>query len=197
MYRSLVPFFLALPAFAGFAKPVQSVQLQYGQKAVTLTFEAQETIRKAKPHCDCTEVSLQGNRLVAEVDTSQFEGEVEKTIDATTADGKTTRLTMRFSVPPALTLSARSLQWKLGAPATPQTLRISIPAGSPVKNVTQASLSGEDFVYDPRKGKRPGEFYVTITPKSTAKRVMNRLIITTDSPDKRFERFIIYLGVKK
>ena len=44
---------------------------------------------------------------------------------------------------------------------------------------------------------RPGEFTVTVTPKSTAKRTLNRLMIDTDSTDPRFARCIIYLQVKK
>lgn len=197
MWRVSLFVFTALPVLAGFDSRVQSVQLKHGQNAVTLTFEADQPIRKAKAHCDCTEVQIVGKRLVAQVDASKFEGLVEKTIDATTADGKTTRLTMRFSVPEAVKLSARTLQWKLGAPATPQVLRISIPSASPVKNVTEAALSGEDFDYDPRKGARPGEFSVTVTPRSTSRRVLNRLVITTDSADPRFARYIIYLQVKK
>lgn len=197
MWRVALCLMSALPALAGFSKTTQSVKLGYGQNEVQLVFTADADIRRAKPHCDCTEVDIQGKRLVATVDTSKFEGEVEKTIDATTADGKTTRLTMRFTVLPAVQLSARTLQWRVGAAATPQTLRISLPAGSPVRSVTEAALSGEDFNYDPRKGKRPGEFTVTVTPKSTAKRVLNRLIIETDSPDPRFSRYIIYLQVKK
>lgn len=197
MWRVALCLLTAVPALAGFSKTTQSVKLGYGQNEVKLVFTADTDIRRAKPHCDCTEVDIEGNRLVATVDTSKFEGQVEKTIDATTADGKTTRLTMRFTVPAAVQLSARNLQWRVGAPATPQTLRITLPAGSTVRNVTEAALSGEDFNYDPRKGKRPGEFTVTVTPKSTAKRVLNRLIIETDSTDPRFSRYIIYLQVKK
>ena len=197
MWRYALYLLAAVPALAGFAKTEQSVQLKHGQNAVILTFEADQRIRKAKPHCDCTTVSIDNNRLVAQVDASKFEGQVEKTIDAITADGRTTRLTMRFSVPAALNLSTRTLQWKLGEAPKPQTLHISIPKGSPVQHVTEASLSGSDFDYDPRKGSRPGEFAVTVTPKSTAKRALNRLIIDTDSTDPRFARFIIYLQVKK
>ncbi|MBR5895812.1 MAG: hypothetical protein IKZ13_09755 [Akkermansia sp.] len=197
MWRTSLFLLAALPALAGFSQPVQTVKLKHGQNAVTLTFEADQRIRRAEAHCDCTEVNIEGSRLVAQVDTSKFEGEVEKTIDATTDDGRTTRLSMHFTVPAALNLSARTLRWKLGAPATPQVLRISIPKGSPLRNVTNASLSGTDFDYDPRKGKTPGEFTVTVTPKSTAKRALNRLIIDTDSSDPRFARYIIYLQVKK
>lgn len=197
MWRVILYLLAALPALAGFSKTEQTAHLKCGQKSVELTFVADSTIRRAKPHCDCTTTRIQGNRLIAHVDTSTFEGKVQKTIDATTADGKTTRLTMCFDMPPALLLSTRSMQWKVGAPATPQTLRITLPQGSPVRNVTRASLSGDDFDYDPRKGKHPGEFTVTVIPHSTAARALNRLIIETDSPDPRFARYIIYLQVKR
>lgn len=196
MLRSVLFLLMALPALAGFSNPVQRVQLSHGQNEVTLVFQADSAIRRAKPHCDCTTVRTEGNRLIARVDTSGFAGEVEKTIDATTADGRTTRLTMRFSMPEAIIFSARTLQWSIGAPATPRTLRITIPAGSPVRNVTEAALSGSDFDYDPRRGSRDGEFTVTVTPKSTARRAMNRLIIETDSQDPRYARYVIYLRVK-
>lgn len=197
MWRALLYLLVALPAFAGFSITEQSVKLKCGQKSVEVSFVADHAIRRAKPHCDCTTTRIEGNRLFALVDTSTFEGRVEKTIDATTVDGKTTRLTLRFDMPPAVLLSTRSMQWNVGAPATPQTLRISLPQGSPVRNVTRASLSGEDFDYDPRKGRHSGEFTVTVTPRSTARRALNRLIIETDSPDPRFARYIIYLQVKR
>lgn len=196
MWRAVLFFSAALPVLAGFAQPVQQLQLNYGQNSATITFEADRPIRRAKAHCDCTTTRIQGKRLIASVDTSKFDGTVTKTIDATTDDGRTTRLTMNFTMPSALRLSTRTLQWKRGVKASPQVLHISIPPGSPVRNVTEAALSGADFDYIPRKGKHPGEFSVTITPKSTASRLLNRLIIETDSSDPRYARYIIYLRVK-
>ena len=196
MWRVLAFLSVALPAIAGFSKPVQNVQLAHGQNSVTLIFEADRPIRKAKAHCDCTRTRIESNRLLATVDTSKFDGKVAKTIDATTDDGRTTRLTMNFTVPAALVLSARTLQWKVGSAVKAQTLRMTIPKGSPIGTVTEAALSGEAFDYSPRLGKRPGEFSVIVTPKSTAQRVLNRLIVETDSKDPRFARYIIYLRVK-
>ncbi|MBQ4635355.1 MAG: hypothetical protein IJB64_02855 [Akkermansia sp.] len=188
---------VACPAMAGFAKPTQSVKLRYGQQETILVFEADSAITKAKPHCDCTTVSVSGNKLTAVVDTSAFDASVDKTISATTADGKTTTLTMKFDVPQAVIFSPAALIWKVGEAPTPKVLRITVPAGSPVKALKQAGLEGEDFIYDAAKGKRKGEYTVTVTPKSTAKRLRNRLVIKMESADPRFSQRIILLRVNK
>lgn len=187
----------ALPALAGFAKPVQPVRLTHGQQSTTVTFEADCAVTSAKAHCDCTTLSISGRTITAKVDTSKFDESVDKTITATTADGKTTTLTMRFELPQAIILSATNIVWKIGAPPTPHVLHITVPAGSPITKVKEAALSGADFTYTTAKGRKPGEYNVTITPKSTAKRVRNTLVLKMESADPRFTQRLIYLRVSK
>lgn len=194
MIKFLIPATLAaLPACAGLLQPVQKIKLSYGQTSTQVVFEADSPVKKAKPLCECTRISIQGARVIATVDTSTFDRSVEKEIEITTTDGKTTRATMDFDVPQALSLSERSLIWKRGEAATPRVLRIRIPQGSPIHAVTEASLSGADFDYVPAKVRAGKEYTVTVTPKSTAKKALNRLVIHTDSPDPRYARFIVYL----
>ena len=187
----------SLPLFAGFAQPTQSITLDYGQKETTVVFVADSAVKKAKAHCDCTTLSISGNTITAKVDTSLFDASVDKTISATTADGKQTTLTMKFEVPQAVVITPAALIWKVGEAPTPKVLHITVPQGSPVKSLKQAGLEGEDFVYDAAKGKRPGEYSVTVTPTSTAKRLRNRLVIKMESDDPRFSQRIIYLRVNK
>lgn len=194
----IFPVLLAAPALAGFPQTTQRVALSYGQQEAVIVFTTDgAAITKAKAHCDCTDLQNAGTRLIATVDTSKFEGRVSKTIDATTADGKTTRLTMQFDVPPAIVLSARSLQWKVGSKPTPKVLSITIPKGSPVKGVRDAGLSGEAFDYLPKIITKGREYRVTVTPVSTEKPILNRLVIKTDSSDPRYSQQIIYLQVRK
>lgn len=197
--RLLLASLLAtLPALAGFQSTLQPVKLQYGQKSATVIFRTDGVaIKRAKAHCDCTEVTLRGNELHAEVDTSLFDAPTDKTIDATTADGKTTRLTMRFDVPRAINFSARSLIWKRGSACSPQEIRISIPNGSPVTDIIDAGLNGKAFDYRPRTIKKGSTYAITVTPLSTQKALLNRLVIKTQSSDPRFSQFILYLQIKK
>lgn len=196
MRAFLISIFGALPLMAAFPQPVQEVPLSYGQKEAVVVFEADRPIRRAKSLCDCTKVSYEGARVIARVDTSGFTQSADKQLEATTTDGTTTRLTMRLQVPQAVLLSARSLIWKQGSAAAPQQLRITIPKGSPVRTVAEAALSGEDFDYVPRVVKAGAEYTVSITPRSTAKKTLNRLIIKTDHPDLRYAQYIIYLSIQ-
>ncbi len=198
MIRYLPILLLALPAMAAFKNTTQVVPLQFGQQQATVIFETTgETIEDAEPHCDCTRIKLSGNKLTATVDTRTFDRDVEKTITAETENGEEVTLSMQFRVPQAIRLSARSLVWKRGAAPTPQVLRITLPKGSPITHISNAALSGDAFDYTPAIVKRGSEYTVTITPRSTAKAALNRLLLTTDSPDPRYQRHIIYLQVKK
>lgn len=194
----IVALLASPPALAAFLQPTQQVKLSYGQKQATVVFETDgSAITKAKAHCDCTTLNNEGTRLIATVDTGKFDAKVDKTIDATTSDGKTTRLTMRFEVPPAIILSARSLQWKVGSQTSPKVLSIMLPKGSPVRGIKDAGLNGKDFDYIPQTVTKGREYTITVTPLSTAKPTLNRLVIKTDSTDPRYAQQIIYLQVKK
>lgn len=188
--------FGAMPLMADFAEPEQNVPLEYGQKEVVVVFEADMPIKSAKPLCTCTTVRREGKRLVATVDTSEFTHSVDKQIDATTSDGVTTRLTMHLRVPQAVELSARSLTWKKGEKAEPKVITITLPAGSPVREVKEAGIVGDDFDYTPHTVKPGAEYTVSVVPRSMEKKVFNRLVIKTDNPDPRYAQFIIYLSVK-
>ncbi len=189
-----------LPALAGFtaAQAQQSITLAYGQKSTTLSFRTTDGshITKARPLCDCTTLRLEGSRLVAMVDTSTFDASVEKQIEVTTSDGQATTLTMRFEVPQAVIISTPSLVWERGATPRPQEFRIQLPKGSPIRALLSADLSGDDFDYRART-LRPGrEYAITVTPKSTARRALNRLVIKMDGDDPRYTQRILYLRVR-
>ena len=198
MKKILLPLLCTLPTMAAFKNTTQVVPLKFGQESATIVFETTgEEIDDAEPHCDCTKVQVKGTRLTAVVDTRTFDRDVEKTIAAETEGGEEVTLRMQFRVPQAMQLSARSLVWKRGAAPAPQVLRITLPKGSPITHIADAALSGDAFDYIPKVVKRGKEYSVTITPRSTAKAALNRLVLTTDSTDPRYHRQIIYLQVKK
>lgn len=194
---SLLLLTAALPAAAGFRSAEQTIKLRPTQTSATVTFETDGTaIRKAKPLCDCTKLQTSGTKLIAEVNTATFDSSVDKQIDVTTSDGLTTRLTMHFEVPPAIVLSARSLIWARGAAPEPQVLTITLPAGSPIRSIKDAGLSGSNYDFVPETVAKGREYRLTVTPKSTEKGNLERLVIKTDCADPRYAQRIIYLQVK-
>ncbi len=197
-HAALTLLLAALPAWAGVAKPVQSVKLAYGQKSTTVRFETGDgtSITKARALCDCTELEYEGGSLVAEVDTSTFDRPVDKQIEVTTSDGRRTMLTMRFEVPQAVVFSSPSLVWQRGAAPKAQEFRIRIPKGSPVRGLTEAGITGEDFDYKARTIRKGAEYAISVTPRSTAKKCLNRLVIKMDADDILYRQRILYLQVK-
>ncbi len=189
----------ALPSLAGFAQPLQTIRLDYGQKSATAVFTTADGshITKARPDCDCVNVRTDGNRLVATIDTSTFDAPVDKHIDTTTSDGQRSTLTLRFNVPQAIIITPpRSLVWARGSEPRAQEFRLSIPQGSPIRALLSADLSGEDFDYR-ASTLRPGrEYAITVTPKSTARKRVNRLVIKMDGPAPLYAQRILYLQVK-
>lgn len=181
---------------AAFREDTQVVQLSYGQREAVVVFIADGTITRSRSLCDCTRVSHSGNRLTATVDVSDFARSVRKQIEATTADGTISRLTMDIRVPQAVELSAQSLIWKVGSAAEEKLLQIRIPKGSPVRRIISADLSGDAFHYTTRTEEAGALYSVSVTPLSTQKRALNRLIIRTDSVDPRYAASIIYLSVQ-
>ncbi|MCQ2364352.1 MAG: hypothetical protein MJ051_02200 [Akkermansia sp.] len=197
--RPLLPLLLlaALPALAGFRTAEQTVKLSPTQTRATVVFETDgSAIRKAKPLCDCTKLETSGTKLIAEVNTATFDSSVDKQIDVRTSDGLTTRLTMHFEVPPAIVLSARSLVWVRGSAPEPQVLTITLPEGSPIRSIKDAGLSGNNYDFVPETVSKGREYRLTVTPKSTEKGNLERLVIKTDCADPRYAQRIIYLQVK-
>lgn len=190
----IIPALAAMPAMAAFPSPVKSVKLDYEQKEAIVRFESDSPIRKAKPLCECTKVSVSGRILIARVDVSGFAKDTTKYIEATTDDGITTKLRMDFGVPRALSFNTPSLIWKVGAPPTPQELVIRIHGV--VREVKEAAISGDDFDFSPRTIREGREYAVSVTPRSTAKKTLNRLVIKTGHPDARYAQYIIYLSVQ-
>lgn len=162
------------------------------------------TITRIKPHCECTKAAVEGGRttvapgasgrLLLDIDTKTFTGTVMKDVSVTTSDGKTQRLTVAVSVPESITVSPKGLSWKLGGAATPKTVTITLAPNCPFK-LKQASLVGSAFDYQTHSVVPNKRFTVTVTPKSTQNKIINRLLIETDSSDPRYARIPVFLSI--
>lgn len=161
------------------------------------------SITRIHPHCECTQARVEGSstiapgasgRILLDIDTKTFTGTVRKDVSVTTSDGKTQKLTIAVSVPESITVSPKGLAWKQGGPATAKTVTITLAPNCPFR-LTQASLVGDAFDYQ-TNAVVPGKRYtVTVTPKSTQKKLINRLLIETDSQDPRYARIPVFLSI--
>ncbi len=187
---------LAPLASAHVAKHDQTVKLPFKHSRAQFVFESTSPITYAKAHCECTTLKVEGKKIIATVDTTIFDQDAFRTISIRTQEGKSQTLTMRFVVPQALTLSAKSLRWARGSAPKAQSLRLRIPQGSPITALTEAGLKGKEFHYELKTHKKGRDYEIIITPLSCNKKVLNRLVIKTNASDPRYKQFIIYLQVK-
>ncbi len=183
-------------ALAQFAQPALKYHLKHGQEWQNFTFTADSPIASAKPNCDCTTVQIDGNLLIANVNTSDFTEDTERSISVRMKDGRRCTVWVCFGVPQAVIFSAKTLAWERNAAITPQTIHIEIPKDSPVAKLSEAGLSGSDFTMEIKSEPKKRTYDIAITPVSTAKKCMNRLVIKTQSKDERSSQYILYLRVK-
>lgn len=211
----------SIVALATLAAGVLHAELQFRQTTLRENISAQQktlktafpftntgatpvTITRIKPHCECTKAAVEGGqttiapgasgRVLLDIDTKTFTGTVMKDVSVTTSDGNTQRLTVAVSVPESITVSPKGLSWKQGGPATPKTVTISLAPNCPFR-LKQASLVGQGFDYQTHQLVPNKRYTVTIAPKSTQHKLINRLLIETDSSDPRYARIPVFLSI--
>lgn len=207
---------LALCAFAAanagelaFDRPVQQVDVPPDQDVVKVAFPftnvSRETVKLGgiRSTCDCTSAGYKGGVkelapgaqgvVEATMKTGAFSGTVDKELYVK-ADGKQYKLVIRAVIPAIVTLTPKKLEWKVGEDPSPKTIKVTLDPRFPMK-LTEVSLTGKDFDYEPVTVRAGREYKVIITPKTTGKASFNSIWIMTDSPVERYARFLGVLAV--
>lgn len=205
---------LALCCFSAHAK------LEFKNRTVSCEIEPQQTlldvafpfintgkvpvtIKRIKPHCECTEArSESGNtvmpgqsgRILLQIDTKTFIGTVAKDVSVFTSDGEEHKIVVRVAVKEPVTVSPKALSWKQNGTAETKTITLTLASGCPFA-LKRVSLVGSDFEYEPATVIPNKKYTVTVTPKSTGKKLINRLLIETDSKDPRYARIPVFLSI--
>ncbi len=169
----------------------------------TNTGRSPVTIKRIKPHCECTEArSERGNtvmpgqsgRILLKVDTKTFVGTVSKDVSVFTSDGTEHKIIVRVAVKEPVTVTPKALSWKQNGTAETRIITLTLAAGCPF-TLKRVSLVGSDFEYEPATVTPGKKYTVTVTPKSTGKKLINRLLIETDSKDPRYARIPVFLSI--
>lgn len=217
MIRKLsIPFLMLFMAAAtwaegalSFTRTEQTIIAKPDEESVTFTFPFKNSsdkpvrLESLKANCECTEAGFEGNKkvlasgesssVVATMKIGMFSGTDAKKLTVT-ADGKEYELALRITVPEIVQLSTRQLDWEQGSPAIPKTITVTINPDSGVK-LTEFSLAGQDFTYEPVTVKKGEKYKIIITPTSTSKPLCNTFWILTDSKIPRYSRYIGMLTV--
>ncbi len=208
---SLSALFACVPARAGLEFESRMVRREIEPRqsvlpvAFTFTNTGEKTvsIERVKPHCPCTEARVEGGSAVAPgrsgrillvVDTRTFTGTVSKDVSVYTSDGVEHRLVIRVMVKELLAVRPKGLAWKQGGPAETKTVTIVLTPDCPFR-LKRVSLVGDAFDYEPSTVTPGVRYAVAVIPKDTGRRIVNRLLIETDSGDPRYARIPVFLSI--
>ncbi|MDR1497778.1 MAG: DUF1573 domain-containing protein [Puniceicoccales bacterium] len=174
-----------------------------------------ETLRvtSIKTGCDCTSGEADaasyapGTRGKIKIVFTVGEriGLQRKTITIKTSDGREQAVFFQTTVPVIMQLTPAFVLWRKGSAAEAKVVRAKVmlrektvrvlgakvtPAGAfAVEIQPQANASG-------KHPEQPHEYAIKITPRSTAVPVTARIVLETDFPADKTERFVVVAAVK-
>ena len=210
----LPPLFLVTSSMAiagelAFERTEQTISAKSDEETVSFAFPFKNTsdapvkLESIKANCECTEAGFAGNKKVlapgescvvsATMKIGMFSGSDAKKLTVI-ADGKTYDLTLRVRVPEIVHLSTRQLNWPHGSPAAPQTITVTVDPASGVK-LTEFSLAGKDFKYEPVTVRKGEVYKIIITPLQSATPLCNTFWVLTDSKIPRYSRYVGMLTI--
>lgn len=192
-----------------FEKKAAEVKVAPEQDLITVVFPFKNTsdkvvkLGKIESTCDCTNAVYRGSRkslapgergeVEAVMKTGTFSGVVEKGL-IVNAEGSRYNLTIKADIPEVVKIQPRKLQWKKGQPGGAKEIVIKLDPKAGIR-LTDVSLEGDDFDYEPVTVKASSEYKVVVTPKSTEKTGSSPLWILTDSRIPRYSRFLVFLTI--
>ena len=148
-------------------------------------------IKNVRSSCGCTVASLKKNDVApgekGEV-TATFKiggrtGAQQKSVTVETDDATQpiTNLLLKAVIPEAVQIQPAFVFWENGE--APKPKKITVTAGPEVKMTKlDVASSSPDFATKVDKGKKAGEFVITVTPRDTTKMLSATLTIRPDMP---------------
>lgn len=161
------------------------------------------TVKRVKTSCGCTSAKLAKNTF-APGESGEIEvkfsfgmrrGPQRKIISAATDDGKEQLLDLRVYIHEPLTLTPALVYWKVGQPAEPKAVKLTIPDG--VKLSVKSVKSSDPRVSAKVETVTPGkEYVVNVTPTGTAEKLAAELTIETDFPSDAPRSYRLFARIK-
>lgn len=185
-------------------KPEAGVEEIVAVFRFTNTGENAVTITEVKTDCGCTTATLAktiyapgeageirtvfnvGNRIGREV----------KAVHVTTSDvpNQPVELKLEVTIPPLLTLSPRMVWWARNGEEIPQTISLSLAAGSGAR-ITGVVAEGEGIDHSLQQFTAT-EYRLHLTPKDLTKSAKVRFWISVTQPGRETRSFIAFAQIR-
>jgi len=155
-------------------------------------------ISKYDAACSCMSLKVKGGKLLygpgetgvirAIFDMGNFSGEVDKVLQVWLDDDPeptpSVILTVRVNIPVLVQIEPKTLRWEIGAPAEPQTVKITMNYDQPIK-VLSAEVNSEAFTSTLKTLEEGKSYELKIIPANTERAALGIVQIKTDCPIDR------------
>lgn len=187
-----------------FPTTLKEINAPSDAKKVTADFEftnrSSKTVKVARydAACSCMAVGIKDGKLEfapgesgllrADFEMGNFSGTVDKTVslwlDDDPPDKPSVTLTVRIHIPVLVTLEPKTVKWDVGGDAKPQTIRITMNHGEPIR-VKGVTSSSQAFRFD-LKTIEDGKLYeLVVTPEDISAPGLAIMRIETDCAIER------------
>lgn len=187
-----------------FPEPVKELKAAADATEIVADFAFSNTsgkvveIKRYDAGCSCVAVGVESGKLVyqpgesglvrAKFDMSNYSGDVEKTVgiwlDNDPQNSPSVQLLIKVHIPEVLKIENKTVKWDVGAPPTPQTIRILVEGDEKIHIVSLAS-SNENFQKELKTVEDGRVYELVITPKDTAISGIGVFRIETDCKIER------------
>jgi len=210
---------LILPAHGAgldFPTALKEINAPADAKKVTVDFEfTNRSNKKVKvvkydAACSCMAVGVKGGKLDyapgesgllrADFEMGNFSGTVDKTValwlDDDPPEKPSVTLTVRVHIPVLVSLEPKTVKWEIGGDASPQTIRITMNHGQPirVKGITSSSKAFRSELKTIDEGKL---YELVVTPEEISTPGLAILRIETDCAVERHRVQQVFAVIRK
>ena len=155
-------------------------------------------IKRYDAGCSCVSAGVESGKLIyqpgesgvirTQFDMSEFSGDVEKPVyvflDGDTDKVPSVVLMLKVHIPEVVKIATKTLKWDVGAPATPQTIQMTVEGDDKV-NIVSVTGSNPNFLHELKVIEAGRSYELIITPKDTSVSGLGVFRIETDCKIER------------
>ncbi|MEI7929426.1 MAG: DUF1573 domain-containing protein [Verrucomicrobiales bacterium] len=202
LWASLAPL---LPA-AGltFPETVKEINAPADATFITMDFpfanksDKSVVIKRYDAGCSCVSAGVESGKLIyqpgesgvirTQFNMSEFSGDVEKPVyvflEGDTDQVPSVVLTLKVHIPEVVKIATKTLKWEVGAPPTPQTIRMTVEGDDKV-NIVAVTGSNSNFLHELKVLEAGRSYELIVTPKDTSVSGLGVFRIETDCKIER------------
>ena len=167
-------------------------------------------IKRYDAGCSCVAVGVESGKMVyqpgesgvirATFDMSNYSGDVEKPVaiwlDNDPEKAPSVQLMVKVHIPEVLRIENKTVKWDVGAPPTPQTIKLVVEGEEKV-HILSVTHSNENFLHELKTLEDGRSYEIVVTPKDTGVSGLGVFRIETDCRIERHKYKQAFASIRR